>query len=760
MATPLVAAAQSSGLSLDSAQPAAVGEPGRALLDRALTGTNNRAPAALSNYSVYIVRLADAPAASYAGGVAGLAATSMRATGADKFSLSTPAATAYNAYLDGRHREFGAACDATLGRHVEPLYDYKVAFNGMALALTTEEAAALASVPGVVSVEREKQYQFDTDVGPEWIGAPAVWDDHPPFASSHGEGVVVAILDSGINHDHPAFADVGSDGYDHTNPLGSGNYIPGSYCDVTDPTFCNDKLIGAWDMVQSAADPGAPEDDDGHGSHTAGTVAGNFVTGATINAPTTSFVRNTSGVAPHANIIAYDVCIDSCPGAALVGALDQVVIDAAALPNGIAALNYSISGDGNPWSNAVEQGFFNASVAGIFVSASAGNSGAADTVAHESPWISTVAALTHNRRIDNNLTGLSSNGAALSDVVGAGLTAGFGPAPIVYAGNFPTSNGSQNDTDPAQCLDPFPAGTFNGEIVVCDRGSIARTAKGANVAAGGAGGFVLANVDAQGESIVADAHVIPGVHVGDADGDVLRAWLAANENTVASISGFVTDLSTANGDVMAGFSSRGPANNLDILKPDVGAPGVSVMAPVETPPTGGQGEYAFLSGTSMSSPHNAGAGALLSAVTNWSPYEIKSALMLTAEKPFRVMDSDGVTEADMFDTGAGRIHVPAAQEAGLIMDETPANFIAANPAEGGDPRTLNLASLSNFACYGECSWTRTFKNPTSVTQTFDFEPRSEDGVEITATPDSITVPAGGSATVTFEANMDFTTEGW
>ena len=156
------------------------------------------------------------------------------------------------------------------------------------------------------------------------------------------------------------------------------------------------------------ASDSTPNDSDGHGSHTAATTAGNVVLGATLHAPTTSLSRDISGVAPHANIIAYDVCVASCPGAALLAAINQVLVDAGNLPNGIAALNYSISGGGDPYNDPVELGFLNAVAAGVYVSASAGNAGPGpSTVAHLGPWVSTTAASTHNRQILNELIDLT-----------------------------------------------------------------------------------------------------------------------------------------------------------------------------------------------------------------------------------------------------------------------------------------------------------------------------------------------------------------
>lgn len=708
--------------------------------------------------AMYLVRLADPAIATYEGGISGLPATSAKATGKQRLDTKSSAAKKYKKHLKKQQAKVLKDARSALGRNVDAKYTYQYATNGFAALMTADEAKALRSMAGVVSVQRERQEQLLTDAGPAWIGAPTIWNDKKN--GSRGEGVVVAILDSGINSAHPSFADIGDDGYNHSNPLGSGNYIPGSYCD-SNPSFCNDKLIGAWDF--DFTDGSIPEDENGHGSHVASTVAGNVVNNATIDAPTTTAEFDISGVAPHANIIVYDVChttaagLGTCPGAALVQAIDQVLIDAGNLPNGIAALNYSISGGGDPYNDTVELGFLAAVDAGVYVSASAGNSGpTASTVAHLGPWVSTTAASTHNRTIANSLVDIDGSGGALADIDGSSLSAGYGPAPIIHA--------NTTAFDPAgQCLDPFPPGTFNGEIVVCDRGTIARTAKGQNVLAGGAGGYVLANLQAQGESTVADPHFLPAIHIGANDGDVLRAWLASNTDTVATITDFGFDLDPANGDVMAGFSSRGPQNAFDVNKPDITAPGVNIMGADAV----AFGDYQIISGTSMSSPHNAGAGALLTATRpDLTPTEIKSAIMLTASTEFMVKE-DGVTPADAFDHGAGRIDLDSARKAGLVLSETTANFEAANPALGGDPSTLNLASMMNSNCVGSCGWTRTVTNPEKSTSHWNVT-ASVDGVstEVEVSPaanskaNNLKLKKGQSADISVNVDTSTAEEGW
>ncbi len=712
-----------------------------------------------SGVANYIVQLVDAPAASYQGGIQGLAATNPRVNGQSDLQAG-PALDAYVAYLVGVQNSFVADLNQALGRSVSASRSFQHAFNGVVVQMSPEEAELAAQIPGVQKIFRERFETPLTDVGPEWIGAPAIWDGSATGTATSGEGVVVAILDTGINHDHPSFADIAGDGYDHTNPLGSGNYIPGSHCD-TDPSFCNDKLIGAWDMVNDPGDPTSPEDSNGHGSHTASTVAGNRVE-ATLFAPTASLTDDISGVAPRANIIAYDVCVASCPSTALLAAVDQVALDHAHLlgqghPTGIATINYSISGGNDPYNDAVELGFLALTDAGVHVAASAGNSGPGPgTLGHQSPWVNSTGAMTHNRTLVNFVIDMSGgNTTPPDDIFGQSFTAGYGPAAIVYAGDYP----SDLTETPELCgvgslgsfISPWPPGTFSGEIVVCDRGTFGRVEKGANVLFSGAGGMVLAD---DGNGIVADPHELPATHISQSDGDVLKAWLAdGGVGHTATIEGTMADYDPSNGDIMAGFSSRGPNTALDVLKPSVGAPGVSVWAAVNTIDPADPPEYDFISGTSMASPHNAGAAALLTALyPDWSPHQIHSALATTA-KTAGMFKEDGVTPTDPFDVGSGRIQVTMAAQAGLVLDETTANFEAADPNLGGDPKTLNISTMMDSACVGDCSFERTVMNPTSqvITWTASFDVPA--GVVATVTPEEFTLGPGESQTLMIEFDV-------
>ncbi len=651
---------------------------------------------------LYLVQLSDPPVAAYTGGIQGFDAANEN-PGHGTFDAASPSSLAYHEYLVDSQGDVLEKIEKAIGRRVGIAFSFTYAANGFAALLTQEEARVVATLPGVILVEEDVEYELDTDAGPAWIGAQSVYTgDTSTGVGTRGEGVIIGMFDTGINADHLSFADVGGDGYNHTNPFGAGVYV--GVCNPSNvkyqPSFpCNDKLIGAWSYVTEFY---TPEDSHGHGSHTASTAAGNVVS-SVIAAPTTTITNTISGVAPHANIIAYDVCTTTCPASALLAATNQAIID------GVDVINYSISGSDEPWLDLQEQAFLNAFNAGIVVVTSAGNSGpTARTAAHSSPWVISTAASTHNRVFMNSLINLT-GGAPMPDLAGAGVTAGYGPAPIVHAEAFGNP----------LCLVPFPAGTFKaGEIVVCDRGVNGRIQKGSNVLAGGAGGMVLANQDENGESINADAHVLPAVHIGDAAGDALRSWLAASltgpEGTpalTATISGFTANIDASNGDIIADFSSRGPSS-YDILSPGLAAPGVDIWAADCDVNFGTCGttdpEFRFMSGTSMASPHAAGAAALLVSLNpSWTPDMVRSALQITSVPPDRLRLQDGVTPATPFDAGAGRVDVGAAARTGFVLKETGSNFSAANPFLGGNPRTLNVPGLVDSICRFACTFTRT-----------------------------------------------------
>lgn len=249
----------------------------------------------------------------------------------------------YLASLADKRNSILVQAEKTLGRDIEVHYIYDVILNGVSVDLTPEEAEALRGVPGIKKVLKDTVHTVDTDAGPTWLGAPEIWDGTavPDEIGTQGEGILVGIIDTGINFDHPSFSDAPEDDYEY---IWTGNYLgvcdpDGDFYDPDYADACNNKVVGAYSYTyDSPADFVTPEDSEGHGSHTASTVAGNKVT--------MEFYGNEvpiSGMAPHAQIIAYDVCYPTPSGGSCAGD-DSVAAVQQAIEDGVDVINYSISG--------------------------------------------------------------------------------------------------------------------------------------------------------------------------------------------------------------------------------------------------------------------------------------------------------------------------------------------------------------------------------------------------------------------------------
>lgn len=702
----------------------------------------------VSETGLYIVRLSDPALASYAGGIAGLEATSPAATNADKVDTASAASQAYMAYLRGKHAEFATAMNSSLGRDVEVVYNSLGALNALTVRVSHAEAEQLAALPGVAAVYGDTIRELDTDVGPTHIGAPSIWNGNTGSGiATQGEGVIIGVIDSGINSQHPSFAETDGNGYTHINPYGSGVF--NGWC-VANPSFCNDKLIGAYGIN---AVGGNPEDLDGHGSHTASTAGGNthvanFLVGTT---PVTATI---SGVAPRANIVAYKVCDPGCPGSSSVIAVDHAI-----LTDSVDVLNYSISGSDDPWNDPVDLAFLDAANAGIFVSASAGNDGpGASTVAKTGPWNAAVAAGTHGRIFANSV---DVNGSPPPNLVGMAGLQGSGPAlaapltdDVVYGGAVDPAN--------IQGCNAWTGTPFAGQIALIQRGNCTFQIKVENATAAGAIGVIVFN-NVGGPPIVMgglETTTIPSVMLSLEQGNALRDYIVAQSPTPVNVTIDVTVTGLSDplwADITGGFSSRGPSQ-FEILKPDYIAPGVNILAAVSQS-AGDPVQYGFLQGTSMSSPHGAGAAALLvDLYPGWSPAQIKSAIASTAVAA-GYLKEDGVTPAEPFDIGSGLINLDGASRVGLVFDETYANYVAANPDVGGDPKTVNQPSVVNYACLGMCSWDRTVDSVLPMTATYTATVNAPAGMTITVNPATFTIAPGGSQMLDITADVSMLPSG-
>jgi subtilisin family serine protease len=724
----------------------------------------------------YIVQMLAEPVVAYDGGVSGLAAT--KPAKGEKIDPQSSKVQKYADYLKGQH---GKAADKVGG---EKYYDYVYSFNGFAAKMTEAEAEAAKTLKGVVAVTPDELQTVDTSSTPAFLGLDApggLWEqlggtgvpsaNPPPQTKGAGEGVVIGIVDSGIWPESQSFSDRNASGQltYRQLPGWNGKCTPGEGFNAS---MCNQKLIGGqWFNASWGGDAGVESvrpweyqsvrDYNGHGTHTASTSGGNNSVQAT--GPAAVFGK-ISGIAPRARIAAYKALWSTQDGstasgftADLVAAIDQAVAD------GVDVINYSISGTTSNFLDPAEISFLFAADAGVFVAASAGNSGpASGTVAHPSPWITTVAAGTHNRNGSGSVTlgnGTTYNGASVAGAVG--------PAPLIdstaagKAGANPTQVAlCYSSADGGNVLDPAKVA---GKIVVCDRGVTARVNKSLAVQEAGGVGMILVNTSAN--SLNADFHFVPTVHLQNTDRAAVKAYAATAGATAKINASTITYSDPA--PFTASFSSRGPltAGGGDLLKPDVIAPGQDILAAV-SPVTASGRDFNLLSGTSMSSPHVAGLAALLKhKYPSWSPMAIKSALMTSG---YDVLDggtpAPNTNPALIFRQGAGHVKPNSAADPGLVFDSGFYDWLAflcgttsgvsastCNALKGmgysTDPSDLNVASIAIGDLPGAQAVKRTVTNVGSSTATYNVSVNAP-GLNVNVSPSSFTLPKGGKQALT------------
>jgi subtilisin family serine protease len=706
------------------------------------------APASGQAYKAgrYIVTFADEPAASYDGYVKGYPAT--RPGRGEKLKSNSAAVNRWRAHLTSGH-------DAALARvGATKIYDFTVTNNAVTADLSARQATELSKMPGIVGLSRDELAHPDTTLSPHFLGLDApggIWSQLGGGQRA-GAGLVVGVIDSGIWPENPSFA--GGTGIP-VPATWHGTCVAGQNFPVTE---CNDKLIGARYYVSGFGkhniakyDYLSPRDGSGHGSHTSSTAAGNFGVPITIDGKN---LGTASGMAPGAKLAMYKVCWDGrapipdgCFNSDSVAAINDAVLD------GVDVINYSIGGTSeSSVLDPVSMAFRGAANAGVFVANSAGNSGpGASTLDHPAPWVTTVAAATFRRAFQAVELG---NGARY---VGASTTGPLTtPAQIVTAASVKLT--SATALDASRCIDgTLDPAKATGKVVVCDRGVNARIDKGFEVKRAGGVGMVLANVSPN--SINGDYHPVPAVHVVQADGDAIKAYIAAaGASATAKIVPLTPAELAAAPQVpeITDFSSRGPSTTTggDILKPDIAAPGNDVVAATSPPFAHGR-LWDFMSGTSMASPHIAGIAALIMAKhPTWLPSEVKSAIMTSA--------GDTVSSAnDPFAQGAGFVNPNGAADPGLVYSTTPNEwrqylvglgvqfappFDTLTPISGPQ---LNQASIAIGSLPGVATIERRVTNVGSAAATYTAS-TVQPGFTVAITPSSLTLAPGASATFTVQ----------
>ncbi len=718
--------------------------------------------------NAYIVQMSGAPVVAYQGGIPGFPATAPKK--GQKVNQLDPKVIKYSDYLKTKHDNAMKSVGAT-----KKLYSYTFSFDGFAAEMTADQAEAMKAVEGVLAVNKDEIRTLDTSSTPAFLGLTGT-DGFWNKTGAKGENVVIGIVDGGIWPEHPSFSDRtaangsgtkgGKLGYQQI-PGWNARCVPGEMFTASN---CNQKIIGAqyynagWGGnagidAQLPWEYNSPRDFGGHGTHTASTSGGNYGVPATGEAAVFGTV---SGIAPRARISVYKVCWEtgaggSCFSSDSVAAIDQAVAD------GVDVINFSISGSQTNFRDSVEIAFMYAADAGVFVATSAGNSGpTTSTVAHPGPWLTTVAAGTHNRNGAGSVTtgdGVTYYGASVATAVPS--------SPLVDSVNVGLAGADPTEVELCYpgTLDPA---LVTGKIVLCKRGVIARVDKSYAVKEAGGVGMVMYN--SPDSSLNADFHFVPTVHVNQADGLAIKAYIAGMGASATASIAQANVVYTEPAPFTASFSSRGPlrAGGGDLLKPDVIAPGQDVLAGVAPPGNSGR-LFDLYSGTSMSSPHVAGLAALFKEMhPDWSPMAIKSALMTTG---YDVLDGPNTHPLVIFRQGAGHVQPNKAADPGLVFDSGWNDwlaFICATQPQGltatcnalwsmgysKDASDHNVASIAIGDMAGVQTVTRKVTNVSGASETYTASYAGLTGITV-ALPAPFTV-ANGTA-VSF--SVTFTTSG-
>ncbi|PQQ01477.1 subtilisin-like protease SBT5.4 [Prunus yedoensis var. nudiflora] len=534
-------------------------------------------------------------------------------------------------------------------------YSYTRHINGFAAILEEEEAADIAEHPNVISVFLNKGSKLETTRSWNFLGLErnGLIPSHSIWMKARlGEDTIIANIDTGVWPESKSFSDEG---------LGP---VPSKWRGIcqhdTKRVRCNRKLIGTRYFNNGLAMYAGPlnssfstaRDYDGHGSHTLATAAGNFVPGVSVFGNGNGTAK---GGSPRARVAAYKVCWPPYEGA------------------------------------------FHAVKHGIVVVSAAGNTGPnPGTVLNLSPWLLTVGAGT----IDREFTSYVSLGNK-KHLKGVSLSAKGLPSekfyPLVSAAEAKHANASTAEAIICQggTLDPRKV---KGKILVCLReyNDNARTEKSWQADMAGAVGMILVNDEQSGNDVVADPHVLLfhmsttlTANISSITLNLPMCNFIHNRTPMAYLTRVKTELGSKPAPFVATFSSRGP-NLLEqgILKPDIIAPGVSIIA-AYTEAAGPTSQisdtrrvpFNVQTGSSMSCPHASGiAGLLRTLHPDWSPAAIKSAIMTTATTQDDSMepildDSSSYVKATPFAYGSGHIQPNKAMDPGLIYNLTTLDYL-------------------------------------------------------------------------------------
>src|SRR5438046_162374 len=567
-----------------------------------------------------------------------------------KIDFNSNTVKSYRAQLTGLRNDFRNWVRAN-APNAKITSEYDISLNAVAVQLNGTSLEAIAGAPMVQQVQYNVLYHPNLIESYKIINATGAWTA-AGGRSVAGAGIKIGDIDTGIDETHPFFDPTGFSypaGFPKCDAEDSTSHHPDQDCKYVSPKVIVAKVFYNK-AKQQGLDAQAIQD---HGTHTAGDAAG--VTGKTAIVNGVS-IDDMSGIAPGAWLGNYNVF----PGGVL-NARSEDILNAvdAAIEDGMDVLNLSLGGSFHGNNDLLANGLDNAVDAGVVVAVAAGNSGpGAGTL--ESPGrarkVITVGASTNQHFVGQPFTYPAGGGTTIGAAVGD-----FDPLPTASFDLFDTQSNGCASVDPGA----------SGKLAILDRGTCTFSQKVANAkAAGAVGVLVINNVagdpTAMGRTAGFDDD-LPAVMIGKNEGAALRA---SGETTASAVETFQEFITPENKDILAGFSSQGPTNVDFAVKPDLTSLGVNVLSScvsTDFVDCGGS-SWAFLSGTSMSTPHIAGSAAvLLNLRPSWAPAQITSALVNRAD--LVVKDAaTGLHDIGPTAQGAGRENLSIAADATSWMD--------------------------------------------------------------------------------------------